>query len=517
MKHTTAHTARFLKGLLIALLAVQTLSFSAFTVEALAWGTPPPPPPPAYLDDGNEPPANPYLADSPWPMTHRGPYNQASSPWAGLDENDSIDVDYIFGTPGAITLAYGNANGAGDRSFWANTPFYAAKVDPRGEELAYIDQSSSDLSLDALSGAYTVLDKNGVFYAPQGTKLRAFTDATSGKPFSGIVKIAEFQLPASALASSSDSLVGLNMTWDGKLAFATAEGIVGIINRNFTGLQTIALGEGEEVSNSIAVDEDGGIYVVTSKHMHRVQWDGSSLSIAWTADYEVGPEEQVGGRLGAGSGATPSLMGTGNQDKFVVITDGEALMNLVLFWRDEIPADWQPIAPGKDRRIAAEVPVTFGDPSATTSVSEQSVLVRGYGAMVVNNDYGFDLPKWLPDLFNQLLVALTNLPEYAPYGAEKFVWNPATRKLNSAWANPSVSCPNGIPTMSTATNLAYCIGQRSTKWTLEGIDWDTGASVFHKNLGYLPRYNSAYAATEIGPNREIVSGTFTGIIRLQPE
>ena len=34
---------------------------------------------------------------------------------------------------------------------------------------------------------------------------------------------------------------------------------------------------------------------------------------------------------------------------------------------------------------------------------------------------------------------------------------------------------------------------------------------------FLPQSVPAYAATEIGPNREIVSGTFTGIIRLQPE
>lgn len=130
--------------LLRKLAPAAALAATLFTITlavptgALAWSDPPPPPPPAYLDDGHEAPANLYLADSPWPMTHRGPYNQASSPWAGLDENDSIDVDYIFGTPGAITMAYGNPNGSGKRSFWTNTPFYAAKIDPRGEELDYL-------------------------------------------------------------------------------------------------------------------------------------------------------------------------------------------------------------------------------------------------------------------------------------------------------------------------------------------------------------------------------------------
>ena len=61
-------------------------------------------------------------------------------------------------------------------------------------------------------------------------------------------------------------------------------------------------------------------------------------------------------RLGPGSGSTPSLMGTkADDDRFVVITDGQALMHLVLFWRDEVPDDWEPIAPGKDPRIACEI------------------------------------------------------------------------------------------------------------------------------------------------------------------
>ena len=38
---------------------------------------------PVFATDGNEPPANAYLADSPWPMSHRTPYAQGSSPEQG--------------------------------------------------------------------------------------------------------------------------------------------------------------------------------------------------------------------------------------------------------------------------------------------------------------------------------------------------------------------------------------------------------------------------------------------------
>ncbi len=126
----------------------------------------------------------------------------------------------------------------------------------------------------------------------------------------------------------------------------------------------------------------------------RVQWTGSELTLdpasgAWRAAYEIGAGQQ-GGRLGKGSGSTPTLMGTGDGDRFVVITDGQDVMHLVLMWRDDIPSGWEPIAPGKDLRIAAEVPVTFGNPDAEVAYSEQSVLVRGYGAVVVNNRLGTD-------------------------------------------------------------------------------------------------------------------------------
>lgn len=346
----------------------------------------------------------------------------------------------------------------------------------------------------------------------------SYQNEREGDVFSGIERKAEFELPDSAFRSDSDTLVGFNMLYDGFLVFTTKQGMVGVVQRDFdeSTLRAIPLSEDdEEISNTMAVDENGGIYIVSSKQMYRAQWDGVSLSIAWTADYNAGSEEIAAGRLGAGSGSAPSLMGTGSQDRFVVITDGASLMNIVLFWRDEIPDDWEPIAQGKDRRIAAELPVTFGHPNAIASVSEQSVLVRGYGAVVVNNDYGYSLPLWIPEIARQLLsMALSGIPGIRPYGVEKFVWNPATRILNTAWSTDEISCPNGIPTMSVATNLFYCVGHRLV-WNIEALDWDTGESVFHKRTGWLPCYNSGYAALEIGENRELITGTLGGVLRFR--
>jgi len=186
-------------------------------------------------------------------------------------------------------------------------------------------------------------------------------------------------------------------------------------------------------------------------------------------------------------------------------------MRMVLFWRDDIPDDWKPIASGKDRRIAAEVPVDFGDPGAEFTSTEQSLLVRGYDIAVVNNYYG---PHAVTGVFAALL---SNLPQYAPYGAQKFRWDPVSRELVSVWSNTLVSCPNSVPSMSSGSGLMYCIGQRDTAWTLEALDWETGASSFFKVLGDNLKYNSFYAATEIGPDRNIINGAVYGILDIRPQ
>ena len=51
-------------------------------------------------------------------------------------------------------------------------------------------------------------------------------------------------------------------------------------------------------------------------------------------------------------------MGFGDEDRFVVITDGDALMNMVLYWRDEIPRGWQQLDGTPSRRIAGQLPAT---------------------------------------------------------------------------------------------------------------------------------------------------------------
>ena len=302
----------------------------------------------------------------------------------------------------------------------------------------------------------------------------------------------------------------------------------------------------EEVSNSIAADETGGIYIVTSKRMRRVNHDArrNRLTSAWSAKYSAGTgQSEI--RLGRGSGSTPTVMGTGRQDKFVVITDGQDLMHVDLFWANRVPSDWKGLGKGRDRRLACEYPVRFGDPNAKFSLSEQSVTVRGYATFHVNNYLHYDFPANVTGVLRFGLAALRGGdPKAAPKGAERIDWNPRTRRCRSVWSNRTVSIPNGIPSMSTATNTAYGMAQANGAWGVAGLDWSTGRqrffaratpaacsqlardylqkggvlAVFDPVLKELPRSceNSFYAATEVGPGGTVYTGTFLGMTIYRP-
>jgi len=508
---------------------------------------------PAWLTDPNEPPKNPYLADSVWSTAHRNSYCQGSSPYAGPSEPPVGEIeDYIPGRPVCMHVLFSSPYPDGSRVIWgASSRFHVFKADPNGQQLRYIDRlPTAEMQADpmtnemvdslgkmkakeladlmdqtypqeksesgaepGMSGVYYLLDKDNIFYQPRGKTIYAYGDKIEGDRLSPIDLKRSWTVPDDKFPRSDDFLFGVLMTYDGKLVFYSVFGMVGVVDRSLDPdtAQFVQLPEGDYIANQVACDENGGIYIVTEKRMHRVQWTGKELTLdptkgAWSAEYEGAVIE---GRK-EGSGASPSLMGVRDQDKFVVITDGARIMNLVLFWRDEIPDDWEQMPGTKDRRIAAQVPVTYGFPDIDLTWSEQSVLVRGYSAFVVNDV----LKKTHPNIV--VNVVMSGEPDWAPYGCEKFTWDPQTRQLKSDWSNQEISIPNCVPTMSSASSIAYVIGQREGMWTLEAIDWDTGESAWYYEIGDKSRHNSAYAAIEIGPDGTIYYSTFWGIMRIRP-
>ena len=511
----------------------------------------------------NSLPCNTSLADSAWSVSHGSSYAQGSSDYPGLASADGARAQHLDFGGIPITLNFTSPYADGGTAVWGSPlsiDGLIVKIDHESFKIIDLykpherEENPPELAL-GISGAYNLIDSNNHFIVGRQRAIEKYGDEIEGDRFSPITLLHRYYLPDDFFCSDDDFIVGLNMTYDNHLAVVTELGMVGILPNQLEEIaaddvQTFAI-NGEKcqtdndgleiVSNSLAVDEAGGIFVVTSQNMIRLDWDSITLTETWRTHYEAGNGDVSPIRLGPGSGATPSLMGTGDEDKFVVITDGQDLMHLVLFWRDSIPTDWEAIAPGKDRRIACEIPVTFGEPDATTSLSEQSVLVSGYAAVIVNNQLRQASPTFanLPPFVNSALAAAAGgRPDFAPYGIERIDWNPKTRQCETVWVNNELSIPNGIPTMSRETALFYGIGLRDGAWGVEAIDFATGESRFfipaaqkHCSLAAIQQFepftlrlltavrtplnphnceNSFYAATEVGPDGTIYTGTFLG-------
>ncbi|TFG98363.1 MAG: hypothetical protein E4H11_00585 [Myxococcales bacterium] len=503
------------------------------------------------------PPRNPWLADSSYPIGHGTAAQQDAVSQAGPSgPGRPLAPQEIQWAP--VGPAHFGANTSspypdGRRVLWSNGLDRIVKIDHDSfrvlatyffpdahryteeeaeESIAGFDRSNSGLfaivralgearKLRDLSGVYTLLDAENVYYiGDKAGVITAYGDSVPGDPASPIEKRREFRLPPEA----TGLLIGMNMTFDGWLLVATEHGTLVAVKRDFSEHRVVRLlhSEGAEnkasgpgygwVRNGFAVDEAGGIYVASQDHQHKVVWTGDRLSTdealgAWTASYP--------NAWGHGTGATPSLMGFGDEDRFVVITDGSPVMNVVLFWRDAIPSDWRALLDAPDRRIAGMLAANMGDPAIQAIQSEQSVVVAGTGALVVNNA-ARNAPWYLPARARSLLVGyLGSNPDYQPFGVQKFNWNPRARRLEEAWVNREVSSPNCVPIASYASNLVYLVGARNNRWTLEALDWESGRSAFHYEIGGQ-RYDPLFAGTLVDEAGRIHFGTTWGRVRLDP-
>lgn len=485
--------------------------------------------------DGNEPPCNPHVASPAWSTNHRNSYAQGSSPYPGPHPGDDVVwQDITFPNELPVILQFSEPYPDGGRTVWFSTvavPQYQVyKLDyETGEVLGNAPVPRDGPPRLTTSGVYNLLDRDNHLITPTEQGLAVYGDEQPGLRTSDIELLHDFRLPARALCRPDDRIIGMTMTYTGEVAFATVQGMVGTVPRepermteenlevgSINGERcpdpSVATSELEEVGNSISADEDGGIYIVSTEAQYRFDLDRSGIDRTWRSEYESGGGSG-GSTITPGSGSTPDVVGTEpGEDKFVVITDGQEQAHLVLFWRDKIPPGWKPVAPGRDRRIACEHPVTFGDPNTTEAKSEQSVLTRGYSSVIVNNVLRLDEAfAAAPPPYNSFSQFLGNVPGNAPQGIERIDWDPKARTCESVWGNPDVSIPNSVPTMSTESGLVYGTGVENGFWGLSGIDFETGEEGLFVPTTPSPTENSYYAATTVGPDGDIWNGGTTGI------
>ncbi|MEP1469649.1 MAG: hypothetical protein ABJK25_01620 [Halieaceae bacterium] len=504
-------------------------------------------------------PSNPHLADSVYPVPHGDPAQQDALDVAGpVDVSRALkpaEIEYVHTGPAVFGAFSSGKYPDGKRVYWVNSLDRIVKIDydthqplatkmlegvpvwtedMADESIADFDDSNTGFfaiatafteaqKLRDIASVYTLVDRNNEYYiAYKAGYIEVYGDAVAGDRSSDIELKRTFHYPE---GFKGQVAMGLNMTYDGWVVTVTEHGKLLALKPDFSEyrlgeLQHSAGAEDKAtkpagygwVRNAPAIDDAGGVYVVSQEYMHKVVWTGDGFSTseedgAWAVAYD--------NEWGHGSGATPSLVGFGDDaDRLVVITDGSVAMKLNYFWRDDIPEDFQGI-PNQPRRLAGVVPVTMGNPDIEEIQSEQSVVVYGYGALVVNNAPR-NRPWYVPKQAETLLVSyLGSSPEYQPFGVEKFEWDPVSNTVQPAWVNTEVSSPSSVPIVSKPNNMAYLIGARDNQWTLEALDWVTGESRFHYVIGGQ-RYNVIFAGTLLDDEGRIHYGGPWGRVRLNP-
>eukprot|EP00922_Rhytidocystis_sp_ex-Travisia-forbesii_P018632 GHVS01027662.1.p1 GENE.GHVS01027662.1~~GHVS01027662.1.p1 ORF type:complete len:683 (-),score=89.52 GHVS01027662.1:806-2854(-) len=530
---------------------------------------------------------NPFLAQSAWPIAQLNNYAQASSPLEGPVAAGNVDVLFHTEVAGALTVLYTED----DKVVWGSSLTSVFKVDrsdPSGMKLiASKEKPKASRQKDTFRGIYSVLTKDGYFFISSGNTIFKYTDSEIGNSMSGIKLVKSYEY----IGKEKERVLALNLTFDGFIVFITNQGGVGVMSTDLekepkVKHATEASAPAVSVTNSVSIDEFGGIYVVTSAYMHRMWWDSTTQQLhslpprtipppipagvedpnkwiglfgsfgipcgggdwrekhcqVWSTPYAVHDEPINGRPTKVGSGTTPTLLKDSTTgDIYVVIADGQLNQQVLAI-------------SSRSGKIVATAPVDFRDSRSSESYTEQSILVSGNKLLLTQNaltDPGQRLNSFLEHIHATDIVASMNLPEVvqenvyllpvllgdSPRGFQQFQLlvtpyeSPAQQEplveLRETWTRNDIGCPNSIPTMSQPTGVMYCVGKSTNiinevvsmgmtaGWTVEAFDWSTGESIFSAETGGNLLYNSLYAATQIGPEKEIIYGSTGGLVRIR--
>jgi hypothetical protein len=375
---------------------------------------------------------------------------------------------------------------------------------PFSEYLAKVGQSSETIG----NGVYTVMDVDGNYYVGWGTTIYKVADEREGDVFSPLRIVTSFDIRDGLNpedATKVNRIFGFGITSDGHVAIAMP-GIVAVLDRDLENMKYILL-EGEAVDNGISVDDQGGIYCVTSKYMRKFVWDGTRLSDeekdgAWKSEYDYIPNPRAFSR---GAGNTPTLMGFGpDEDKLVIIADAGDPIKIVALWRDEIPENFVQKPGTKSRRIADQLELTIDVPATI----EWSPHVYGNGVMMMASAWPNPVHKedGKVAVFETVLTA--GVTREAPVGAEKWSWDSETHSFKSDW---TVDYPLqwALHPVSASSNTVTLTPVEDGVYSLATVDWDTGQLLGKIMLGDSPIFNTAGGIfIPLSENEIFVTGVF---------
>jgi hypothetical protein len=335
-----------------------------------------------------------------------------------------------------------------------------------------------DIFTDFSGGGYFYLDNRDRAVTPTTTSHVLVVRQGRGTGFS-----VERDHDLSGVVPQGDAIISVLPDWEGRIWFASREGRVGWVDPGSG--EIISRELGERIGNSFAVDEDGGVYIVTDAAMYRLDARRGAPRTTWRKGYEnIGVRKP--GQTQAGSGTTPTLMGR----KYVSITDNADPMNVVVFNRGRRVAG---------RRLVCRRPVFEQGASAT----DQS-LIGTRRSIVVENNFGYTGPT-------STAGDATTRP-----GLERVTIDRDGRGCRTAWHSDEIA-PSVVPKLAAGSGLVFTYTKPPSggAWYLTAIDYRTGETVYKRLAGAGLGFNNNFAPVTIGPDDAAYVGVLGGITRFR--
>jgi hypothetical protein len=337
---------------------------------------------------------------------------------------------------------------------------------------------------DFSGGGYFYLDNEYRVVTPTNNR-QIWVVGTTTSPEGPAFEV-ERMYDLSATVVPGEGIVSALPDWDGLIWWVTTRGQVGTVEPDSGTVQSTTL-EGEVIANSFAVDETGGVFVVSDHALYRfdASADGAP-TVTWRRKYARGTRQKPG-QVSRGSGTTPTLLGR----RYVAITDNaEPRMHVVVYRRE---------ASSRGRKVCGE-PVFRKGKSAT----DNSLIGIGR-SLIVENNYGYEGPA-ATEQGGSTTPGLARV-DFAG-GTCRTVWTSKER------------APSVVPKASLATGLVYTYTKPPREdeidpWYLTALDYRTGKTVFKRLAGTGLGYNNNYAPVTIGPDGSAYVGALGGLVKLR--
>ena len=282
--------------------------------------------------------------------------------------------------------------------------------------------------------------------------------------------------------AQGDSIVSALPDWSGLIWFVSTEGVVGTVDPQSGDVRSLEL-EGEGITNSVAVDEDGGVYVVSDRALYRFEAkaDGEPKEI-WRKSY-ANTGEQKPGQVDDGSGTTPTVMG----DDLVAITDNADPMQVTVYRR------------ARGRRVCRESVFERGRSATDNS------LIATDDSIVVENNYGYEGPS------------STFKGGVTERGLERVDLDRDGEGCHTTWKSDE-RAPTVVPKLSLRNGLVYTYTKNRDEddpWYLTAIDFRTGETAYKRLAGLGLGFNNNYAPVSLGPDGTAYVGVLGGLVALR--